>query len=106
MPPIVGDFTCINALESMGNAKQGGMSLMPLDPPHIESWMRITGRQLTPWECETVLLLSDSYCHQARISTEDDCKSPYTPEIDPREHAKEMRKNLRALEIKRPTAKR
>jgi len=102
----VGDFTCINAFEAMGRAKIGGMSLVPLDPQHIESWMRITGRYLNGWECETVLMLSDAYCHQARISTEENCASPYQPEIDPREHAKQMRKKLLANDIKKPTAKR
>ena len=93
----MGDFTCINALEAMGSAKAGGMSLVPLDPPHIESWMRITGRYLTPWECETVMMLSDAYCSQARISSDSDCPSPYTPEIDQRAHAKMLRQKMRGI---------
>lgn len=99
-PPIEGDFTCINALQSMGNAKAGYMSLVPIDPPHIESWMRITGRHLTPWECETVLMLSEAYCSQARISS-DDCDPPYLPPIDQKAHAKMLRNKMKGIVPKR-----
>ena len=85
-------------MRSLGGAVSGYASILPIPWAEISAYQDATGIRLTAWEAETVRILSEHYVDQARVSTDENCSPPYSPELteaEQREHAKWLRKKLR-----------
>jgi hypothetical protein len=98
MPDIEGDFFVINIWRELGRAQPGYMSAEPLSWTEIGNWANVTGATLTKWELETVRILSCEYVMQLRLSQDENCPAPYTPELtlaQKKQHAKLLRQRMR-----------
>lgn len=54
-------------------------ALEPVDFREITAWCDLTGHELTPWEAETVKMLSDAYVVQFNKSHDPNCEPPHDP---------------------------
>ena len=99
MPDIEGSMFCIDVFNTIGRAVMGYASLDPLPWSEINSYQAATGVTLSAWEAETVRFLSDHYVSQSRISQDENCPAPYTPEMTPemiKAHARMLRQKMRS----------
>ncbi len=77
MPPLEGGGHLLDALFEIGPVMGGGMGPAPLSHAEIESWIRLTGTPLQPWEARCIRRLSVDYVNQSQASTARDCKPPW-----------------------------
>lgn len=98
LPPIEGDFFCIEVLRSMGYGVAGYASAEPLPWSEINAYQLATGIKLDTFEAETVRVLSEVWADQVSKSRDWNCEPPYKPQLtvdQQKEHAKWLRKKLR-----------
>lgn len=63
LPPVRSDFLP-QCLIASGPVEQTGFGAVGISPQRLESWMRITGYALSPWQAETVLDASRAYADE------------------------------------------
>ncbi len=64
----------------MGCANNTGMGLTRLSWQEIESYSRLSGVDLTPWESEQVINMSREYCLWKQKGAKQDCQAPWIDE--------------------------
>lgn len=67
----------IDWLLEAGPDMPGGMGAAPLTWGEIESWARLTGHQVAPWEAEILRHLSIAFVQQYQLAKEPDCPPPW-----------------------------
>ena len=60
LPPLDDPFLA-NCLLDAGPIESNGMGASAISPQRLESWCRLTGYDLTAWQAETVLAMSQGY---------------------------------------------
>lgn len=63
LPPVSNDFLVV-ALLGAGPVEFSGFGTHGISPQRLESWLRLTGYVMTPWQAETVLEASTAYAVQ------------------------------------------
>jgi len=61
MPDLFGFDHIIQWLSAVGPVMPDSSGISPVTYQEIESWQRQTGVELTPWEAETIRMLSCEY---------------------------------------------
>jgi hypothetical protein len=85
----------VQYLFEAGPVLYSGMGPVPLTYIEIESWQRIAGQRLTPWECSTLRRLSQAFADQTTKAAKRDCPAPYTSGEPTLAHRKEVDRKLR-----------
>ena len=75
--PELDSYFLAGCLLQAGPVETNGMGVVEISPQRLESWMRITGQDLTPWQAETVLAMSRGY---AAIYGDEKAPAPYASE--------------------------
>lgn len=100
MPPIDCGYL-VSYLFEIGPTMAAGMGSGPITHGEIESWQRITGVDLNPWEARTLRRLSIDYLAESHKATQIDCPAPWVEAPDviemPNVKVESMRSALRAL---------
>lgn len=66
-------------LLQIGPLASGGMSAAPVAWTEIQAWAAITGYRPTPWEADTLMILSRAYLAQVQDSNGERVPAPYAP---------------------------
>lgn len=75
-----------------GPAEPTAYGVTGISPQRLESWSRITGNPLTPWEAETVLEMSQAY---AVAVSDDKAPMPWGDGLDQAKAAQSIKAALR-----------
>lgn len=78
LPPLEDEFLAVSLL-SVGPFENTGMTAVEISPQRLESWMRLTGYELSPWQAETILEASKAY---ARYINDKKIPAPWTGAVD------------------------
>ena len=91
----------VSYLFEIGPTMAAGMGSGPITHGEIESWQRITGIDLNPWDARTLRRLSIDYLSESQKATQMDCPAPWEQAPDvievPNVKVESMRSALRAL---------
>jgi len=80
MPPLEWGEYLVAHLFEFGPTVAAGMGSAPVGAGELESWSRLTGISLSPWEARTLLRLSREYLGESHRATEQNCPAPWQPE--------------------------
>ncbi|WRH62034.1 MAG: hypothetical protein RSE12_16930 [Fuscovulum sp.] len=64
---------------SAGPVEQTGFGAVGISPQRLESWCRLTGWPVNPWQAEVVLEMSSAYAAQV---SDDKAPAPWQREIE------------------------
>lgn len=78
LPPVRDEFLP-KCLISAGPVEQTGFGAVGISPQRLESWCRLTGYALSPWQAETVLDASQAY---ASMLGDDKAAQPWAEGMD------------------------
>lgn len=92
LPPVTDTFLC-DVLLNAGPVESTGFGPVGISPQRLESWMRVTGYTLSPWQAETVLDASRAY---AAVLGEKAGAAPWAGEIDKVKASEAIRAAFRA----------
>jgi hypothetical protein len=92
LPPVAEDFLC-DALVSAGPVENHGWGPVSISPQRLESWSRLTGYSLSPWQAETLLDASRAY---AAILNDKKAAAPWSAEVDKVKASNAVKAALRA----------
>lgn len=100
MPPIDGGYLVAYLFE-IGPTMTAGMGSGPITHGEIESWQRITGVELNPWEARTLRRLSVDYLVESQKATDIKSEAPWTESEDviPAHKDTSTRDAIRALAV-------
>lgn len=82
LPEIEGGDHMVNHLTEAGICLSNGMGLMPLTWQEIDSWLSVTGLELTTWEKLTLKELSEAYVNEYSLSSDKTRPAPYVHKVD------------------------
>lgn len=80
LPNADGIEYLISMLSEIGVANMRGGHLSQLDWQDIESWINVTGLDISIWEAETMRHLSGVYVNQYYASNDENCVAPVLPQ--------------------------
>lgn len=108
MPEI--DPACSSLLELFfhsGQATSTGMGLIPLDWEKLRAWRLENKLELSIWEKETIIKMSEAYCAEYSRATDPQRPAPYSPEKEEDEidEEAELRKALQWMKTIRSMGK-
>jgi len=81
MPPVESCGYILDWWHELGLSTSGVNGPEPLPFTELESWARVSGVELEPWEMGMVSKLSQQFCRQFHLSKEKNCESPYLAEV-------------------------
>ncbi len=109
LPELEGESYLLDILFDVGPYVPSGMGEMPLAYGQLESWQRLMGVELSPWEARTLQRLSRAYCGQLAASADPAVSAPGSAiETPEQEHERRERvsvglaERLRMLRDTRP----
>lgn len=91
MPPVKHFSYVLEWLGTLGYCNAGINGMVPLTFNDVYHWLNVTHIAATTFECEMLVMLSNDYCNQSHISTDDKCPAPYLTDLNDDE-MKEVRK--------------
>jgi len=90
LPPIHSHSHLIELIHDIGPCRYGNQEtrvkdkqtysyrgVFPVQFTEIEAWQRLSGVTLSPWEFETLRMLSDAYVVQLGKSRDEGCDAPF-----------------------------
>lgn len=77
LPDVGFDFHITDWLKDLGPLASGGMSAAPISWQEMAAWASLTGWQPSPWEAETLALMSRAYLAQVEDSSGARVPPPY-----------------------------
>jgi hypothetical protein len=81
LPDISGGEFLMALFNEAGTAIQTGMGLVPLSWQELDSWLRCTQLELSPWEVRTIKSMSNAYANEYAQASKKDRPRPYNPEV-------------------------
>lgn len=83
LPPLADEIAyMVGLLLDVGPCGYGAAGPVPLSSAEIESWLRLSGYALQPWEVRTLRAMSGAYCQQSRVSDAADCPPPWSAVVE------------------------
>jgi hypothetical protein len=79
MPPLSASYLVAYLFE-IGPIFAGGMGEVGLPHYEIESWQRLSGIELQPWEVKVLRSASIAYAKQAQLAIKPECMPPWISE--------------------------
>jgi hypothetical protein len=79
MPPLTASYLVAYLFE-IGPTFPGGMGNVGLPHYEIESWQRLSGIELQPWEIKIIRSASIAYANQSQLATKPECAPPWLGE--------------------------
>ena len=79
----------MDRLNAIGYCRNTGHGLIGVSYQEIQSWCTLTGERFTPWEVDTLRILSSIYANEKMKSSQPDYKCPIEFE-DEREKVKRL----------------
>lgn len=97
LPYVDGGEYLISMLSEIGEANVRSGHLSQLDWQDIESWINVTGLDISIWEAETMRHLSGVYVNQYYASNDENCVAPVLPQPVNREIVEKQMKSFFAM---------
>lgn len=76
LPALDGESYLLDIFFDVGPFVSSGMGAFPFDHCQLESWQRLMGVGLCPWEVRTLRSLSRAYCRQLALSSDPEVSAP------------------------------